>query len=83
VDGRRADYVTDRLPPSRVAEIECLARVDLTGNRGQQAAARRTLELVREVETLRELLLLAYPHVPETAETRELVAKLKAEVDRK
>jgi hypothetical protein len=38
--------------------------------------------LVAEVHRLRELVLLVYHYVPEREETRELVARLKAEVDR-
>jgi hypothetical protein len=38
--------------------------------------------LVAEVHRLRELIALAYHSVPERAETRDLMAKLKAEVDR-
>jgi hypothetical protein len=38
--------------------------------------------LVAEVHRLRELIALAYRSVPEREETRGLMAKLKAEVDR-
>jgi hypothetical protein len=38
--------------------------------------------LVGEVHRLRELIALAYRSVPEREETRSLMARLKAEVDR-
>lgn len=48
--------------------------------RGEVVA--RVTSLVAEIRRLRALAVSAYPHVPESIVTRELVARLKAEVDR-
>lgn len=87
--GRRAR------PTSSVAEPltdEALERLDRwirgviqdagTANAVNEQCAADVARLVGEVHRLRELIALAYRSVPERAETRSLMARLKAEVDR-
>ena len=49
----------------------------------ERNAGVQTRRLAAEVRRLRALILHAYPYVPENEETRDLVAKLKAEMNRR
>lgn len=60
-----------------LGRYEEFAKSDLRKTIGQQAAARRTLELLAEVRTARRLVRGLYHHIPDVKGTEELQAELE------
>jgi hypothetical protein len=69
----RRPIVTDH----DLVNYEAWAKVDLRGNLGQQAAARRILELLEEVRLARRLVRGLYAHIPDVQGQEDLQAELE------